>query len=84
MTYTEASKRATYKYRKNNPEKTKEHSKVDLATYYAKNQEKILAKKKQYYLKKKNEKLVFAMLETNVQIEILLGKVIENPENEII
>ncbi len=82
MVYTEATKRATYKYRKNNPEKTKEHSKAGLATYYAKNQDKILAKKKQYYLKKKNEKILFQILETNVQIEILLGKVIENPENE--
>ena len=74
MTYTEAAKKATYKYRKNNPEKTKILTKLDADKYYAKHHEEILAKKKLYYLKKKNENIVFDILITIVEKE-------ENPDS---
>ena len=72
MVYNEASKKATYKYRASNPEKTKEHSKADMRTYYLKNQEKMREQKKQYRLKKKNEllSLTIIVLEIDEKEEI--------------
>ena len=74
---TDAQLRAIKKWRANNKEKYNEMSRETSLKYYHDNKDKILEKKKEYYLKKKLAKEI--LKENEVSAEI-----IEEMENSII
>ncbi len=52
--YTEAQKRATYKWRENNKAELKEYSREYYKANYSKNREKLLLNKQIWYSKRKD------------------------------
>jgi len=57
MTCSEATKSAVKKYRKNNPEKVREWNRRGAARYHDTHREEHLLKMKEYYRRKKLERL---------------------------
>jgi len=57
MAYTEAQKRAIYKYKETHPEKVKEQQAKNMKAYYEKNRERILNQKRDKRMLSKIESL---------------------------
>lgn len=83
MKTSEAQLRAITKWRTSNREKYNEKAKVSSLKYYHDNKEKVLEKKKLYYLKKKLAKE--ELKEKTIDDEnIIFSEIIDEIENSII